>query len=385
MGDLEAFRLATREWLEINCPASMRWSSSASANETLADELVWGGRKQQFASGDTKLWLERMAERGWTAPTWPKEYGGGGLDKDEAKVLAQEMRSLRIKPPLIGFGLTMIGPLILEHGSEDQKKRYLPEICRGEIRWCQGYSEPGAGSDLAGLQTRAVLDGDEFVVNGQKVWTSYADKADWMFCLVRTEPDRPRHRGISYLLIDMRTPGIEVRPLRLLTGEEHFNEVVFDEVRVPAENLVGERGEGWTVSRATLKYERGLMGGNRITRRAFDHLVALAGSLEVRGAPPAADPSLRDRIAALEARLRAGELHGDRLFTAALRGESPGLGHLVTKLYTSELGHNLARLKFFFVGEVVDQQFRFIVAMFGQPVAYGRTACLVCFLGPVLF
>jgi acyl-CoA dehydrogenase len=169
-----------------------------------------------------------MAERGWTAPTWPREYGGGGLEKAQAKILAEEMARLRMKPPLIGFGLTMIGPLLLEHGSEEQKRRFLPEICRGEIRWCQGYSEPGAGSDLASLQTRAVLEGDHWVLNGQKVWTSYADKSDWMFILVRSDPQAPKHAGISFLLFDMRAPGVTVRPIKLISGASPFCETFLE-------------------------------------------------------------------------------------------------------------------------------------------------------------
>ncbi|HKK52019.1 MAG TPA: acyl-CoA dehydrogenase family protein, partial [Myxococcota bacterium] len=185
MSDLEAFRKETRVWLESHAPESLVGSTASEL------EGVWGGRKWKFESPDQKRWLEVMAEKGWTAPTWPKEYGGGGLEPAEARVLAQEMKALRLPPPLIGFGLTMIGPTLLRFGNEEQKKEHLPKICRGEIRWCQGYSEPGAGSDLASLQTRAERVGDEFVINGTKVWTSYADQADWIFALVRTDPDAP--------------------------------------------------------------------------------------------------------------------------------------------------------------------------------------------------
>src|SRR5215470_14911538 len=187
MSDLDTFREETRRWLEENAPAGVHLPFKS------ADEVCWGGRKAKYPE-DTRRWLSIMSERGWTAPTWPREYGGGGLSKDEAKVLAQEMAKLRLRPPLMGFGLEMIGPLLLQVGNEAQKREHIPKIVRGDIRWCQGYSEPGAGSDLAGLQTRADRDGDDFILNGQKVWTSYGDKADWMFLLARTDLDVPKHR-----------------------------------------------------------------------------------------------------------------------------------------------------------------------------------------------
>src|SRR5437762_4012624 len=199
MAGLEAFRDVTRRWLVANAPPSMRKPLAA------GEDYCWGGRKGRWPA-DVARWLAAMAERGWTAPTWPREYGGGGLSEEEGKVLAQEMAKLGVRPPLVGFGLTMIGPLLLHVGSEQQKRRHLPPIAHGEIRWCQGYSEPGAGSDLAGLQTRAVRDGDVFVVTGQKVWTSFADKADWMFLLVRTDPDAPKPRAC------WRSPAAICRP-----------------------------------------------------------------------------------------------------------------------------------------------------------------------------
>ena len=203
MDTLEQFREETRQWLKANAPQSMY------APLRSTDDACWGGRKTIYPP-DMKRWLDVMAERGWTAPTWPKQYGGGGLNKAEAKILSQEMAKLGLRAPLVGFGLTMIGPLLLQEGSEELKRTHLPPIIRGEIRWCQGYSEPGAGSDLASLQTRAVLDGDDFIVNGQKVWTSYADKADWMFILVRTDPDAKKQEGITFLLMDMTSPGVSV-------------------------------------------------------------------------------------------------------------------------------------------------------------------------------
>ncbi|HCY55975.1 MAG TPA: acyl-CoA dehydrogenase, partial [Oceanicaulis sp.] len=199
---LETFRKETRDWLEANCPPGMRVPAKGEA------DICWGGRNWTFASDDQRIWLERMAERGWTVPTWPKEYGGGGLSKEEAFVLKEEMKAMKARSPLDSFGIWMLGPALLKYGSEEQKREHLPKIARGEIRWCQGYSEPGAGSDLASLRTKGVLDGDEYVINGQKVWTSYADKSDWIFALVRTEADAPKHLGISFILIDMETPGV---------------------------------------------------------------------------------------------------------------------------------------------------------------------------------
>ncbi|WP_220348342.1 acyl-CoA dehydrogenase family protein [Alkalilimnicola ehrlichii] len=216
MADLETFRKETRAWLEENCPQSMRQPITSD------DDACWGGRNPAFKSEDQRLWLERMAARGWTAPDWPKEYGGGGLSKAEAKILREEMARIKARPPLHSFGIWMIGPAILKFGSEALKRQHIPPIVRGEIRWCQGYSEPGAGSDLAGLQTRAEDKGDHFIVNGQKVWTSYANKADWMFCLVRTNSQVKKQLGISLVLFDMTTPGVSTRPIKLISGSSPF-------------------------------------------------------------------------------------------------------------------------------------------------------------------
>lgn len=246
--DLETFRTEVRDWLEANCPPSMR--TPMSENET-----PWGGRNAEWKNPESKLWLDRMAERGWTAPTWPKAYGGGGLIATQGRVLASEMAKIKARAPLFSFGLWMLGPALLEYASEEQKQRFLPPIVRGEIRWCQGYSEPGAGSDLAGLQTRAEDDGDHFVVNGQKVWTSYADQADWIFCLVRTDTTR-KHEGISFLLFDMASPGVEARPIRLISGSSPFCETFFDNVRVPKDQLVGELNGGWDIAKRLLQFER---------------------------------------------------------------------------------------------------------------------------------
>jgi len=245
---LEGFRKEVRDWLEANCPASMRTPMKD-------EEVVWGGRRETFANPDSKAWLEAMASRGWTAPTWPAEYGGGGLGKAEARVLEQELRRIKARPPLFSFGLWMFGPALLEFGNEEQKKRFIPDIVHGRTRWCQGYSEPGAGSDLADLQTRCEDKGDHYLINGQKVWTSYADQADWIFCLVRTDTST-KHEGISFILFDMQSEGVEARPIKLISGASPFCETFFTDVKVPKDQLVGEVNGGWKIAKRLLQFER---------------------------------------------------------------------------------------------------------------------------------
>ncbi len=245
---LEAFRAETRKWLEENCPPSMRTPMQD-------DEIVWGGRNATFKNPESKIWLDRMGEKGWTAPHWPKEYGGGGLNREEVRVLEQEMRRIKARPPLFSFGLWMFGPALLEFGNHEQKLRFIPDIVKGKIRWCQGYSEPGAGSDLAGLQTRCEDKGDHYLINGQKVWTSYADKADWIFCLVRTDTST-KHEGISFILFDMKSPGVEARPIQLISGESPFCETFFTDVKVPKDQLVGKVNGGWEIAKRLLQFER---------------------------------------------------------------------------------------------------------------------------------
>jgi alkylation response protein AidB-like acyl-CoA dehydrogenase len=339
MSDLEAFRRETRTWLEEHAPRSLVGTAAGEL------EGVWGGRKWKFEHPDQKVWLERMAEQGWTAPTWPREYGGGGLEKEEAKVLAQEMRRLKIPPPLVGFGLTMIGPTLLRFGNEEQKLEHLTKICRGEIRWCQGYSEPGSGSDLASLQTRAVREGDEFVINGTKVWTSYADQADWIFALVRSDPDAPKKQeGISFVLIDMETPGVSVSPIALISGKSPFCETHFQDVRVPVANVVHEIGAGWTVAKALLGHERSMIadtfgssggrpraegGRSALAELAVTHLGEGEGHLE--------DAIVRDRLAAVEMDTRAFGLTVQRSKDAARAGQQPGAESSMFKIYGTEL------------------------------------------------
>ncbi len=287
----------------------------------------------------------KAVERGYLYRRVPRRFGGSEQPDDPLReaIVAEEFHRARAPLEMVGQGPSMLVPTLLEHGTEAQKARFIRPTLEGELLWCQGYSEPGAGSDLASLRTRATEVEDGWLIEGRKIWTSNADEADWMFCLVRTERDAPRHRGISYLLVDMKSPGVEVRPLRILTGEPHFNEVFLDGVRVPRENLVGERGRGWTVSQATLRAERGLMGGAHLVRRTFDRLLSWAAAPDEDGRRPLGDSLVRERLASLEARLRAAELHGLRLLTRRRRGERPGRAELVTKLGSSVLGHDLAR------------------------------------------
>jgi len=255
MSDLDSFRMATREWLEANCPASMR------EPVTSFEDIYNGGRNPEIDHPDQPLWCERMAQRGWTVPHWPREYGGGGLSPEEIKVLREEMARIGARRPLDSFGISMLGPALLKFGSEEQKREHLPPICRGEIRWCQGYSEPNAGSDLASLQTRAEDRGDHYLINGQKVWTSYADKADWIFCLVRTDNSGSKHEGISFVLFDMDQEGVTTRPIRLISGSSPFCETFFDNARADKRNLVGEEGQGWTIAKYLLTHEREMISG----------------------------------------------------------------------------------------------------------------------------
>ncbi len=254
MADLETFRTETRAWLEANCPPSQRLPAED------FEDTCWGGTKWRFTNPEQKQWLEVMAERGWTAPEWPTEYGGGGLSREEAKILNQEMARIGARVPLFSMGLSMIGPALLKYGTEAQKRQHIPNIVSGKIWWCQGYSEPNYGSDLAGLQTRAEDKGDHYLINGQKVWTSYANLADWMFCLVRTDPQAAKHAGISLVLFDMNQPGVTVKPIRLISGKSPFCETFLDQVRAEKDQLVGEVNKGWELATYLLTHEREMIG-----------------------------------------------------------------------------------------------------------------------------
>jgi len=249
MSELSEFRQDTRAWLAANCPTSMR-------TRMVPGEEINGGSKRRSSNPEAYEWLERMAARGWTVPTWPIAYGGAGLDKERFVVLLQELQRINARPPLGGMGVTMIGPTLLEYGNEAQKLRHLPKIARGEVAWCQGYSEPGAGSDLASLSTRAEDKGDYYLVNGSKIWTSGAQHADWIFCLVRTNPDAPKHDGISFVLFSMDNPGVTIRPIELINGQSPFCQTFFDNVQVPKSDLVHQENRGWEVAKRLLQHER---------------------------------------------------------------------------------------------------------------------------------
>lgn len=328
MSDLEQFRASTRSWLEENCPEEMRTPMKG------FEDACWGGRNYVFASEAQKQWMERMAAKGWTVPTWPTEYGGGGLSKAEAKILKQEMKRISARSPLESFGIWMLGPALLKYGTEEQKKEHLPPIVRGEIRWCQGYSEPGAGSDLASLATKCEDKGDHFLVNGQKVWTSYADKADWIFCLVRTDPDAKKQEGISFVLFDMETPGVEARPIKLISGKSPFCETFFEDVKVLKKNLVGELNKGWTIAKYLLTHEREMVGGMGENMRPISEVVAGTLGL-VNGKLP--DPMLRAKVAEAEIDEWAYMMTLGRKLAEAKAGASLGADSSMLKYYGTEL------------------------------------------------
>ena len=334
----EAFRREVRGFLE---------SHRAQAPTRF---LAAGGRP----TPEVIAWQRLLLERGYTARTIPKAYGGFGAEPDLLAriILDEEFARSGLPPGLGGQGPDMLVPTLLEQGSEAQKQRYVPPTLRGEMIWCQGYSEPGSGSDLASLQTRGVDDGDDFLVTGQKIWTSSAHYSDMMFCLVRTEPGAERHAGISYLLIPMSTPGIRVRPLRTMTGGAEFNEVFFDGVRVPKANLVGKRGEGWRIANATLVHERNMLGSSSQLESAFAGLVRLMQQETESGVSMLASPVLRDRLVRLQARVVAAKYHALRLLTCRLRGESPGIAQLVVKLTGCELAHQINALALDAMGEL---------------------------------
>ena len=329
--DLDKFRMETRAWLEENCPQSMRQPVKKYT------DIFWGGKNPNYESEDQKVWFERMRDKGWTVPHWPTEYGGGGLSKQERKILKQEMGRLGCRAPLYNFGISMLGPALLKFGNQWQKKAYLTAATRGELWWCQGYSEPGAGSDLAGLQTRAEDRGDHYLVNGQKVWTSFADQSDWIFCLVRTDPEAPKHSGISFLLIDMTSPGVSTRPIKLISGSSPFCETFFDNVKVPKENLVGKENAGWTIAKYLLTHERTMISESdssdknekSIAEVAIDKIGLENGIL--------ADTILRPDIARWAMNAAAFRLSLSRLTDEAKAGQGMGAKSSFLKYYGTEL------------------------------------------------
>lgn len=326
---LEEFRLEARAWLEENCPDEMRQPMQS------FDDACWGGRNFKFQSEAQKVWLDRMAAKGWTVPTWPTEYGGAGLNRAQEKVLLSEMKRINARSPLTSFGIWMLGPALLKFGNEAQKAEHLPKIARGEIRWCQGYSEPNAGSDLAALATKAEDKGDHWIVNGQKVWTSYADKADWIFCLVRTDNTQGKHYGISFVLFDMETPGVEARPIKLISGRSPFCETFFEDVKVPKENLVGEENKGWTIAKYLLTHEREGIGAGNDSMRPLHEVAAMSLGLDETNR--LSDPMLRAKIAEAEIDDWAFGLTMARKLAEAKAGQSLGADSSMLKYYGTEL------------------------------------------------
>ena len=332
MTALEEFRTKARAWLDQNCPQSIKGPGGVPV----------GGKKLAVKDVDAKRWLDLCAGKGYTVPMWPKQYGGAGLSKDEYLILLEEMRRINARSPLQGMGIGLIGPTLNEFGTADQKQRHLPPIARGEIRWCQGYSEPNAGSDLASLQTRAVADKDNFIINGQKIWTSGADRSDWMFCLARTDPNAPKHEGISLLLLDMDQPGVTTRPIRLISGDSPFCETFFDNAIARKDDLVGPKNRGWAIGKRLLQHERSgiriLMGGAVKTaplENPFLQLIKTYG----------ADSALTNQIILHEMRDKAYRLTQSRIVAESVDGQTPGPQSSIMELVTAELEKEDANIK----------------------------------------
>jgi alkylation response protein AidB-like acyl-CoA dehydrogenase len=336
LAELESFREEVRAWLQANYPPSL--------NTPMAeDEAPWGGRNYRPSNPDAKLWLERMGAKGWTAPMWPAAYGGGGLTAEENRVLTQELGRIKARPALMSFGIWMLGPVLLEYATEEQKQRFLPPIVRGEIRWCQGYSEPGAGSDLASLQTKAEDQGDHYLINGQKVWTSYADQADWIFCLVRTDTSK-KHEGISFVLFDMKTPGVEARPIKLISGSSPFCETFFDNVKVPKDQLVGKLNGGWDIAKRLLQYERQNISASGFGGGAGLEVEEAAKTYVGETDGKIADADLRARIAAHKMDARAFTLTVRRAEQESKAAKGPSSAVSIIKYAAASLNQEKSEL-----------------------------------------
>jgi alkylation response protein AidB-like acyl-CoA dehydrogenase len=321
----EAFRTELRQWLEANKQFAPH------RRNMFGEEGGASGWEEQVK------WARKLNEGRWLAVNWPKEYGGRGASVMQTIVYNEELARAGVMAPIIGMGIGLLGPTLIHRGSDEQKRRYLPNILTADEIWCQGYSEPGSGSDLASLQTRAVEDGDDFVVNGQKVWTSLAHRADYIFLLVRTDPEAPKHKGISYLLVDMHSPGVTVRPLVQITGAKGFNEVFFEDVRVPKKNLVGQKNQGWQVAITTLMFERSAGGGDRGAMAQVRELAELARKLKRNGASAWDDSDVRQKISQFMCEAQALRYTGYRQLTRRLKGLPPGPEGSIMKLCATEL------------------------------------------------
>ena len=332
---LDAFRAEAREFIDTHCPQSMR-------NKVVHFEEAF----EMYDNDDARLWLKHMASRGWTAPTWPKEYGGGGLSFEENRVLQEEMAALKALPPSVGMGLAMIGPTLLEFGTEEQKQRHLPKIVSGEVRWCQGYSEPGAGSDLAGLQTKAVLEGDHFVLNGQKIWTTGANHAHWMFALVRTDSDAPKHDGISFVLLEMDQPGVTVKPIQLISGSSPFCETFFDNATARRDDLVGELNKGWTVGKRLLQYERSASSVRTKKKgKPVNPYAKIAKEYYGEDNGRVADTAVREKITKQTMLEKSLQLTIQRVADESKSGKAPGATTSIFKLVGSTVAKEGSSLK----------------------------------------
>jgi alkylation response protein AidB-like acyl-CoA dehydrogenase len=337
MSELDNFREDTRAWLSEYCPEGARGPG----------EVHTGSTRQTFGA-ETQRWMEVMAERGWTVPTWPEAYGGGGLSADEARILYEEMAAIGARPPLLNMGTRMLGPTLLEFGTEDQKQRHLTVIASGGAAWCQGYSEPGAGSDLASLRTKAEDKGDFFLINGQKIWTSGAQNADWMFCLVRTDFEVPKHQGISFVLLPMEQDGVSVRPIELISGSSPFCETFLDDAIAEKRDLVGTLNDGWTVGKRLLQHERSVQGGlTQTAARSRPFGVTIDLSPEEVGLAyigtkdgKIADASMRDEVVRWNMRNAAFRSTQRRAGEESRDGKTPGEATSVFKLYGSTLAQD---------------------------------------------
>jgi alkylation response protein AidB-like acyl-CoA dehydrogenase len=354
--ELSSFRKETRAWLEENCPPSRRLPREGEK------PAAWGSPEFQSEGVD---WKDKFCARGWPTPTWPSEYGGGGLSKDEARVLAEEMGAIGTNSPVGGFGIAMLGPVLLEFGNHEQKLRFLPDIVNSRVTWCQGYSEPGSGSDLASLQTRAELssDGSEYIINGQKIWTTGAHNADWIFCLVRTDPKAPKHDGISFILFDMKDKGVTVSPIELISGSSEFCQVFFDDVHAKAENLIGQKNAGWTIAKRLLQHERSMLSGvtpGAAARRrgkasskksvSYHAIADFATPYLDRADGTITDAPLRDRVAQQEMDSLCFALTMKRSGEAAKAGQGPGHTVSMSKYYASELNKRRQELNVAIMG-----------------------------------
>ena len=333
--DLQAFRKQAKAYIGENCPDSMR-------NKSVHFEDAF----EIYNNVAADKWRDAMVERGWTAPTWPTEYGGGGLNFEENQVLQQEMAVAKALPPLVGMGLAMIGPTLLEFGTEEQKTRHLPKIVSGEVRWCQGYSEPGSGSDLASLQTRAVMEGDHFVLNGQKIWTSGAQHADWMFALVRTDPNAAKHDGISFVLLEMDQPGVTVKPIALISGSSPFCETFFDSAIARRDDLVGELNKGWTVGKRLLQYERSASSVRTKQKgRPVNPYAVLAKKYLGDSGSKLVDADAREKITKQTMLEKSLQLTVQRVADESRSGKAPGATTSIFKLVGSTVAKDGSSLK----------------------------------------